>query len=801
MTDKTPPAAGQTSSVRVKLLDPLGASIAGLKYEILDGKRIVAKGITDAKGNIAAFVSNVGTELSLQVERFATEEMKHIKTLVPWAEDYRVKLVSAKIKATTVVQNHKGSPGQYQRKTHIVNKGDTLSALADRYQTTPIAIARINGIQLSSILQIGQVLKLPPQGERGPVTKPASASSPTPAPTKIPPAPAQTALPPAPAGPVSTPPSAVARQQSDYPTPELSERGSPASAPAPVDLTPEDIKGKTSLTPEAASDPVQALEPQLPKQIPIVKELPTEKSADRGENGTPKTVLKPVCEQQHCLKVGDKGPLVEEVNIRLLGFGGTIEAPEEWDTFTSATEKAVRQFQRDFMGVAETGRVCGAVLASLDVLRDKYTFPWDPLKCPCGTCGGFGQGRMSSQGFAIPKLNGAIKQGVEYPGFHRGLFYAMKAALFYTHKTDATYKYAFSAITSGYRCWKRNMQKNRPSTNHMGNAVDMVFNKGAGTGVVRDGALETMRKRIFIDRMGAQLRWPDPNKISLEDTGDGADSWVHMDVREFNARYKKSHHFAKHPDLAKGKTIVEIARDAGHLGLINCGGLMPPTKPATAPVGEVGVSKSSEAKAPALTAPAPKAPAPTASAAKPKANEPDGKYRVITAEIGQRKPAKSLQVSEHGLLFIAEWEGGKKTPYPDSKKYCTIGVGHLIDGHQTCEALAEKKSPKYMKMKNGISEQQMMALFKQDVERIRAQAIVSIQKPVFQHEFDALISLAFNCGSLVKFKKLLGHLNTENYTGCCKEFEDITDGGDKGLVKRRKSEMKLFLTAVYDARH
>jgi GH24 family phage-related lysozyme (muramidase) len=77
----------------------------------------------------------------------------------------------------------------------------------------------------------------------------------------------------------------------------------------------------------------------------------------------------------------------------------------------------------------------------------------------------------------------------------------------------------------------------------------------------------------------------------------------------------------------------------------------------------------------------------------------------------------------------------------------------------------------------------------------------SIHVKLHQHEFDALMSLSFNTGGLTKFKKLLAKLNTGNYSGACDEFADITNGGDKGLTDRRKSEMKLFRNNVYDAEH
>lgn len=87
------------------------------------------------------------------------------------------------------------------------------------------------------------------------------------------------------------------------------------------------------------------------------------------------------------------------------------------------------------------------------------------------------------------------------------------------------------------------------------------------------------------------------------------------------------------------------------------------------------------------------------------------------------------------------------------------------------------------------------------MERIVRATLRSIRAPLHQYEFDALMSLAFNTGGLTKFKKLLAKLNAGNYSGCCDEFADITSGGDKGQVKRRKSEMKLFRNNVYDARH
>jgi GH24 family phage-related lysozyme (muramidase) len=158
-----------------------------------------------------------------------------------------------------------------------------------------------------------------------------------------------------------------------------------------------------------------------------------------------------------------------------------------------------------------------------------------------------------------------------------------------------------------------------------------------------------------------------------------------------------------------------------------------------------------------------------------------------------------------GLDFIRAWESSDinkrhLTPYDDNHGYCTIGVGHLIDGKKSCAALKSSGSPAYKRFEAGISPQQD-AMFIRDVQQVVNVALKSIQAPVHQYEFDALIALAYNTPGLYKFKKLLANLNSGNYSACCDEFADITNRGDKGLVKRRKSEMKLFRNNIYDARH
>ena len=52
------------------------------------------------------------------------------------------------------------APAQSFR-TYRVQSGDTLSGIAGDFDTTPSAIAQLNGISVGSTLSIGQLLKIP----------------------------------------------------------------------------------------------------------------------------------------------------------------------------------------------------------------------------------------------------------------------------------------------------------------------------------------------------------------------------------------------------------------------------------------------------------------------------------------------------------------------------------------------------------------------------------------------------------------------------------------------------------------
>lgn len=677
------------STVKLKLLDPFGNAIVGLKYQISRGGKIVTQGVTDGQGRIQQFATQLGKEISVQVDHFTTGTMTQIHQLTPWNEKMSLNLVSGKVKFETQLASDKGSPGEYRRKTHVVVSGDTLSALAAKNGTTAQAIAALNGIAVESMLRIGQVLKVP-SGK--------SSAAPVAAKTVSPPT---------------------------------------TNTPAPV---------------------------AVPANVPPV----TQVSEDRGENGTPKATVALQCNQQSCIKLGDKGPLIEELNIRLMGFGNTISAPTAWNEFTAKTEGAVKQFQRDYMGVAETGKVCGAFLVALDDFRMKYPVHLAQMKCQCGKCDGFGNSQLDSAlaGVFTDAQHKKTRPGVEYPGMHRALLWSFRAALFYVHSKDKALNYKFFRISSGYRCWydnagylngQANKKKKLNTTNHMGNALDLQFLRGNSNTRCQGSDVDLLREKIFIARMGAQLNWEERNKLSLEpakfSNGDsGATSWVHLDVRELSRRYLDNRYFASHQAAVDGDPLMDVAKREGRLGLAACGGLKPVAPPASV------------------------APAPS-----------------------NRVPASTLSLSEKGLDFIKGWEKLELKPYDDSHGYCTIGWGNLVSGRRSCRSL--DGDPAYEKIKKGVTEAQATAILTLDLFKVEQHTRALVQKPLLQQEYDALVSLIFNIGSFRKCPKLLSKLNTADYSGACDEFSDITNDGESGLVKRRNAEINIFRSNVYDSSH
>lgn len=467
------------------------------------------------------------------------------------------------------------------------------------------------------------------------------------------------------------------------------------------------------------------------------------------------------CGEKFCIKIGSpNSELIREINIRLAGFGGNVPT----DKFTDRTEKMIKQFQRDYMKVPETGKVCGNVLIAIDEFSNKWVEKISDYTCLCknvasitNKCSGFGKGRYNGEYSSSSKIERYHKY--ERPGIHRSLLWGTSALRFYLSKQDV-YKYLWK--TAGYRCWEHNNSVPRTSTNHMGKAVDIQFSKNGNTiGGKRESNLPLLREindKFYSKYLNAKYQWVNGrNNFSIEPIGLSTNqtySWIHLDVREFDNEYLDDKYFVKTQEKVLNASIVELAKKLGFLNtcLCNSGG------------------NNSEVK-----------------------SKEDDKNN-------KRIDPKKLKASSKAKLFIKDWEDFKPNLYNDDSEdhHCTIGYGHLVH-------LGPCNGSEPQEFKNGISKERALELFDLRIVDFEKAVQRDVTVPLYQHEFDALVSFLFNCGEnffvLKKAPKLHKNLLNKEYDAAAKEFLDVTSGGLGGLVKRRKAENNMFLNDIYDSKH
>jgi lysozyme len=159
-----------------------------------------------------------------------------------------------------------------------------------------------------------------------------------------------------------------------------------------------------------------------------------------------------------------------------------------------------------------------------------------------------------------------------------------------------------------------------------------------------------------------------------------------------------------------------------------------------------------------------------------------------------------MRASPELIDYLKRREEFAATPYLDAAGKWTIGYGHVIRHH-------EKRTLTY------LTEPQGELLLDQDcdpVELYLSAIMPRFDKPLNQHQFDALVSLAFNIG-LRAFEEstLLRLLRCANFVGAALEFDRwiyITKTGpdgttrklrSRGLMNRRKMDRAVFEWGIY----
>ncbi len=159
------------------------------------------------------------------------------------------------------------------------------------------------------------------------------------------------------------------------------------------------------------------------------------------------------------------------------------------------------------------------------------------------------------------------------------------------------------------------------------------------------------------------------------------------------------------------------------------------------------------------------------------------------------KAASNLVISDAGVEMIKKWEGFSAKPYWDYRQW-TVGYGTRVpDG----------KLEEYQT--NGISVEEATVLLKMMLEDMGRSVNGFLDKfglTLNQNQFDALMSLTFNCGTgWVYETSTLRTSIIDGWKGSDLLFaigQWSTAGGETqtGLIRRRLAECNMYLNGTYD---
>ncbi|MCZ4065624.1 lysozyme [Oxalobacter aliiformigenes] len=139
----------------------------------------------------------------------------------------------------------------------------------------------------------------------------------------------------------------------------------------------------------------------------------------------------------------------------------------------------------------------------------------------------------------------------------------------------------------------------------------------------------------------------------------------------------------------------------------------------------------------------------------------------------------ALAVSAACLVGIATHEGYRSEAYKDAIGIPTIGFGETAG----------------VKMGDRTTPERALVQLSKSSEKHADAIRACIRVPLYQHEFDAYVSLAYNIGPGNFCRStLVKKLNAKDYAGACEEIRRWNRGGGKvlpGLVKRREAEYRI----------
>lgn len=170
-----------------------------------------------------------------------------------------------------------------------------------------------------------------------------------------------------------------------------------------------------------------------------------------------------------------------------------------------------------------------------------------------------------------------------------------------------------------------------------------------------------------------------------------------------------------------------------------------------------------------------------------------------------RRLSKPWRVSTEALVFLGVWESGTLNginfqgqvvtdgyilkAYRDNRGYPTVGAGHLIVPNDRI-ALGET-----------IDLERARGLMKVDIARAENAINRDARVPLYQFEYDALVSVIYNCGAGNGAVGIMERINAGAYDSMFDFIHRYRTHNNPSLRNRRFAEARLFVSGVYDASH